>query len=52
MCLQIFSSNRSQTIEDIFTCLKLTTETLKQGEIKFTPCSSVSVVTFEQVNAG
>ena len=32
--------------------LKLTTETLKQGEIKFTPCSSVSVVTFEQVNAG
>ena len=34
-----------------FTCSKLTIETLEQGNTYFTPCSSVSIVDFEQVNA-
>ena len=38
------------------TCSKLTIETLEEGvkyvQRYFTPCSSVSIVNFEQVNAG
>ena len=33
------------------TCSKLTIESLEQG-VKYVPCSSVSIVNFEQVNAG
>ena len=32
-------------------CSKLTIETLEQGVKHLTPCSSVSVVNFEQLNA-
>ena len=43
-----------QSAQSAFTCSKLTTETLEQG-VKyvqsFTPCSSVSIVNFEKVNA-
>ena len=38
--------------EPAITCLKLTIETLEQLWTYFTPCSSVSIVNFEQVNAG
>ena len=31
---------------------KLTIETLKQGVKQSTPCSSVSIVNFQQLNAG
>ena len=34
------------------TCSNLIVETLEEGAKYFTPCSSVSIVNFEQVNAG
>ena len=39
--------------QSAFTCSKLTTEILEQG-VKYaqSPCSSVSIVNFKQVNAG
>ena len=40
--------------QPVFTCLKLTIETLEQGVkyVQSLPCPSVSTVNFEQVNAG
>ena len=44
--------NDPETItQPAFPCSKLTIEALEQG-VKYTPCSSISVVNFEHVIAG
>ena len=40
-----------QLSQSAVTCSKLTLETLEHGVKYFTPCSSVFIVNFEQVNA-
>ena len=43
--------NTTLQTQPAITCSKLTIETLEQGTY-FTPCSSVSIVDFEQVHTG
>ena len=40
------------TSQPAIICSKLAIETLEQRVEYFTPCSSVSIMNFEQVNAG
>ena len=41
-----------ETLEQSEICSKLTIKTSERRQTYFTPCSSVSIVDFKQVNAG
>ena len=53
-CSEFIKNHKYQLPKPAVTCTKLTTETLEECQLwtYFTPCSSVSIVNFEQVNAG